>query len=281
MLGAGRAVQKVRAMRVYVIVLLLMATASAAESFLDRQMIFSDQRADKTRPGQLVVMLHNASSTARKFRAHTQFDAVARQRGLVVVYASATRAGWLADPAADIAYLSNMIEALRNDARVSPAPALVLGHSRGGHMAMRLACARPDLVAGIGVVASKAALSPPCTRPQPVGAVFIHGTADPIAPHDGQPGQTYSAADTVAQYAKRNRCSDETRTTRIDKNRSDGTSVVLRQFKRCAAPLAQALILGGGHGWPTGSGGSDGRLGPRSTEINAGGLIMQILGGRR
>lgn len=263
-----------------VLVTLLLATAGGAESFLDREMIFSDQRADKTQPGQLVVMLHNARNTARKFRNHTRFDAAARQRGMIVVYASAAPGGWLSDAAADIAYLSNLIEALRNDARVSNAPALVLGHSRGGHMAMQLACARPDLVAGIGVVASKAALSPPCARPQPVGAVFIHGTADPVAPHDGQPGQTYSAADTIAIYAKRNRCSDETRTTRIDNKRSDGTSVVLRQYKRCQAPLAQALILGGGHDWPNGSNAGGGQFGPRSTEINAGVLILQLLGGK-
>jgi polyhydroxybutyrate depolymerase len=143
-------------------------------------------------------------------------------------------------------------------------------------MALRLACARPDLVAGIGVVATKLTRGFSCPRGRPRPAIFLHGTADPITPHDGSEA-TLSAAETIAFWGARNRCSGNLKISRIDRNRSDTTSVVQRLYTSCQATLAHYIVLGGGHGWHAGRAGRGGRLGPMSGEINAGDALVTFL----
>lgn len=238
-----------------------------------RPLIVSDLRAKKSQPGPLLVALHDTGSNHQAMKSQSRLDAAARQAGLVVLYPSAEQGRW---QSSDVEYLARLIKGVLADPRVENRPVIVAGHGAGGDIALRLACARPDLVAGVGVVATKLARGFRCTRGRPKPAMFIHGTADPVSPHDGT-AQQHSASETIALWSRINRCRDATRVTRRDTNTRDKTSVVFRSYTKCQATLTHATVLGGGHGWFTGRAGRGGKLGPMSAEINASDTLVQFL----
>lgn len=169
-------------------------------------------------------------------------------------------------------FLSALIENAVERGLADPTRVYLIGHSNGGGMAMRMACDRPDLVAGIGVVATKVLEAYPCTGGAPVPAIFFHGTDDRIAPHEGREGgrlgDTYSSVDSLAIWAERNGCARPGEVQHVDARPGDGTSLEIVNYRGCDAPLTYVVIEGGGHGWPGAARG--GPLSGRITrEINA------------
>jgi poly(hydroxyalkanoate) depolymerase family esterase len=120
-------------------------------------------RVSEDRP--LVVALHGCWQTPEDFALGTRLNAAAERRGLVVVYPAQTRWGnanrcwnWF-DPAQQTATGGETSQILAIARRVQaerglrPGRVLVLGFSAGAFMAVNLACAAPDAVAGLGVLA--------------------------------------------------------------------------------------------------------------------------------
>src|SRR5690606_30047136 len=95
----------------------------------------------------------------------------------------------------------------------------LVGHSNGGFMAYRAACDHADLVRlVVSVAGAMAADDAACAPERPVSVVQAHGTADPVVSFDGgnladvglPEGAAYpSAADSVAAWARLDRCDDE------------------------------------------------------------------------
>jgi polyhydroxybutyrate depolymerase len=90
-----------------------------------------------------------------------------------------------------------------------------------------------------------------------VPLLFIHGRDDPLVPFAGgrvvvqgrrDRGSVLPAAETLARFALRNRCGPREEIAMPDLF-DDGTSVRLRAWRGCAAPLRQFIIDGGGHTW--------------------------------
>lgn len=260
------------------IILIWLAIMWAGAGFAqERDFVVSDLRGDTSRPAPLLVALHPAGSNPRAFRNQIGLDAAARKAGLIVVYPTAAGPEWnAARGSADSDYLTRLIRSFRADPRVTDQPVIVVGHASGGAMALGLACDRPDLIAGLGMVATKVPRNATCPRGKPKPAVFVHGTGDPISPHDGSDA-SLSAADSLAIWAKRNRCRATLKVTRSDRNARDGTSVVNRVYTTCQAALTHVVVLGAGHGWPTGRAGKGGQLGPQSGEINASETLVTFL----
>ncbi len=269
------------ALAVFGVILAMTAQTLRAEEIAGRDVLISDQRTTRSQPAPLVLALHGAGGSPKSFRARSRFDRAARSAGVIVAYPSADGGVWRdgrqgRDPG-DVDYLEALIAALQSDPRIAQGPVFVVGHSNGGGMALRLACDRPDLVAAIGIVATKVPAAYACGRGRPVPAVFVHGTADPVSAHDGDArAGTLSAAESLSLWQRRNGCSANVRIKRIDQNRRDKTSVVSRRYTGCRADLQHFLVLGGGHGWPTATARSSGRLGPQSGEINAGTEIIRF-----
>ena len=83
----------------------------------------------------------------------------------------------------DVAYLGTLIDDIAHAyPEIDPARVFVLGHSNGGYMAYRLACARADAIASIGVLAG-IATQLPCAPSKPVNVLHMHGTADDMVPY--------------------------------------------------------------------------------------------------
>jgi len=259
--------------------------------------------AGAAQPAPMVLMLHGGRSDGQTLRRLTGFDRLADRYGVVAVYPSAPGGAWndgrgvvLADEAGrdDAGYLVRLAEHLAAKGLVDPARVYAAGISNGGGMAMRLACDRPDAVSGIAVIATKRPVALECGAYRPLPTLFFHGTEDRIAPHEGRPtgteglgrrntGRALSAEATVEGWARMNRCGPAAETRR-DRVAGDDTSVIIRRFDGCAAPVVGYEIIGGGHTWPGGAEIDRAVLrrlvGRTSREVDAGAAALRFWLGR-
>jgi poly(hydroxyalkanoate) depolymerase family esterase len=114
--------------------------------------------------GPLVVALHGCWQTPEDMALGTRLNEAAERRGLLALYPAQGRYhnayrcwNWFEPESqagqgetAEILALARRVQA---DQRLAGLRLVVLGFSAGGFMAVNLACAAPDLVAGVGVAA--------------------------------------------------------------------------------------------------------------------------------
>ena len=272
--------------RLFFLFVLCFAAPATAQTFQGRELTVIDGRATET-PGPLLVALHGALGTGSQVSGDGRLNRLATTHGIRVLGPNGQRRRWqdgrLGPDRSDVQYLSDLIEAEIAAGNADPRRIFLIGHSNGGGMAMRMACDRPDLIAGIAVIATKVLLDYPCADGRAVPAIFFHGTNDRIAPHEGRPdghglGGTYSAAQSMAIWSRRNGCNGPRAPLRIDRRPGDGTSVDVFTYAGCRAPLVQVVINGGGHGWPGSSQGTV--IGGRITrEIEAGQAAWRFFSG--
>ncbi len=175
------------------------------------------------------------------------------------------------DTADDIGFLRRLIAALAADGTIDPERVYFAGPSIGGMMVLRLLCEAPDLVAGAAVAIASFPWGAECREGPPRPVLYIHGTEDSIVPPGGgriggwnplirERGWVEPVEDTLALLAERNRCDGYEARRLPDRAPDDGSTVVLREYEGCAAPLVHYVVEGGGHTWP---GSSPSRLGRR------------------
>lgn len=262
-------------------VLLLAVCPVRADTFQTRDLILVDGRST-AEPAPLVIVLHGFTGTPGSMQRKTRFDTLARRDGAVVVYPSGVLRRWndgavQRDGPDDVAYLSALISTLVAQGRADPARVFIAGHSNGGGMALRMACARPDLIAGISVVSMNAARTVPCAGAAPLPAFFIHGIQDPVVPATGSAprgrhGGYLSASATLEKWAARNRC---TRTPEVDRPQPPSQTTYTK-YRGCAARLYHLNIAGHGHEWPGAGARATVIQGPATTTIDATDISWQF-----
>ena len=111
----------------------------------------------------------------------------------------------------DTAYLADLIGEATASYNLDPGRVLLIGHSNGGFMAHKLACERPEVVAGLASIAGGIiGLGENCVETVPV--IVIQGTADATVPYEGGAflgSRLLGAEDTVARWVDVNGCSSE------------------------------------------------------------------------
>jgi poly(hydroxyalkanoate) depolymerase family esterase len=113
----------------------------------------------------LVVALHGCWQTPEDFAVGTRLNAAAERRGLVVVYPAQSRRdnpyrcwNWF-EPAEqtttgrESAQILAIVRHVQADQKLRERRVVVMGFSAGAFMAVNLACAAPDVVAGVASVA--------------------------------------------------------------------------------------------------------------------------------
>jgi polyhydroxybutyrate depolymerase len=276
-------------LQIIALVLSVFATVSTAETFMGRTVQVVDGRSNNTSSAPLVVVMHGFRGTSQNMRKKTQFDALANSNDFLVAYPEGMRRRWNDgrnpnNQVDDVAYLSALISSLVSDGRADPRRIFVAGHSNGGGMAMRMACDRPSLIAGIAVVMSKSPTSYLCPHGRPIPAIFFHGTLDPIAPPEGRPdghpfGGTLSDEAALAMWSARNGCGAKKAVEVVD-DRDDGTSAQIIEYSDCSAALVDVSIAGHGHGWPGAGPRRPLLLGPATQEIDAAELSWWFFSGQ-
>ncbi|MEO8620141.1 MAG: alpha/beta fold hydrolase [bacterium] len=147
----------------------------------------------------LVLVLHGSGSSAagmRKFTGH-EFERLADEHGFIVAYPDGYRGYWndgrkKGSFAAkklgvdDVSFLRALVQHIREERSVGPV--FAFGYSNGGHMCFRLALEAPDRIDAFAVVGANMPTDDNCICPlptQPVPAMLVNGTSDPINPYGG------------------------------------------------------------------------------------------------
>ncbi|MEL4154133.1 alpha/beta hydrolase family esterase [Corynebacterium bovis] len=204
---------------------------------------------DPARPLPVLVSFHGWKETADSMERYTGFDALPA----IVVYGQGIENAWEGAPYArtndgqDLRYVLDLLGGLRSTFTVDPARIYAAGMSNGGGFALKLACQRPDLFAGVASVSGAyyPRTRPPCA-PQAVPVLEIHGAKDTWIRYDGgvRHGEEYAGPVAVlTALARRNGGATTPVTTKVN----DG---VLRLTWAGDSPVDHLRVAATGHVWP-------------------------------
>jgi len=221
------------------------------------------------RPNGLVINLHGAGMTGGGQAAATNYNAVADQFGLAVVYPDGIDMSWADGRGAstpdrtgidDVGFLVALANQITHDYAIPPGRVFATGMSAGAFMAERLACQRADVVSAIAAVAGTLGSGVPCGPSRPVSVLQVHGTADPVVPFNGGPmvgrggpSDVVAAPAMADRWRAMNGCPGPVADALPPAG--DGTDVRLLTSAGCGAGTEVRLVEvdGGGHTWPGGA----------------------------
>jgi polyhydroxybutyrate depolymerase len=245
-------------------------------------------------PASLVLVLHGGGGAAETAERLTGFSELADRKGFIVVYPNGIDRRWNDSRGVtgrqdvdDVGYFTALVDHLKRTQAIDPRRVYVAGVSNGAMMSHRLACERADVVAAIAPVAGAVPepLGPRCSPKGAVSVVAINGTEDPLVRWNGgnvvrrsgrERGRTLSVPETVALWARLNRCSTWAAVTREpDRDPADGTRVRREEYAPCqeSASVVLYAVEGGGHSWPGTTRAARPLSGRVSRDINATDLI--------
>jgi polyhydroxybutyrate depolymerase len=234
---------------------------------------------DASKPTPLVINMHGAMNWPSFQMALSNWNALADERGFIVVYPAGTGGGpkvWQMEglqtkraAAPDVVFISELIDTLAARYNVDRARVYASGLSNGGGMTYVLSCALADRIAAFGPVASAVTEQPGwCATPAPV--VAFHGTADPFTPYLGAkvwlaPNAFPSIPRWIARWAQRNGCAPDPVDSAV------AGDVVRREYRSCpeGADVQLYTVNGGGHQWFGGTPGPEWLMGHFSRGVDA------------
>jgi len=173
------------------------ATTGSIVSFGEKReyLLYVPKSYDRAKPTPLVISLHTSMSWPSSSMAISQWNLVADEHGVIVVYPAGTGRGpksWemtgseTPSRMPDVIFISGLIDKLEESYNIDKTRIYANGMSNGGGMAFVLSCTLSDRIAAVGMVS--AGLDPEwswCTDHRPVPVIAFHGTADPVCPYNG------------------------------------------------------------------------------------------------
>lgn len=246
----------------------------------------------------VILAFHGGGMQGQGMRRLTHLDSQADARGVIIVYPDGLDRHWndgrstIRNPHDDVGFVSALLDRIGRDYRIDAGRVYATGISNGALFAQRLGCDLSQRIAAIAPVAGSipSDIADRCRLGRPLAVLEIGGTADPIMPFQGGPvatmggagegGQVLSLADTVALWARRNRCGLQDRPARLPPVAPlDRTRILRMTYQNCpAAGRVQVLtVAGGGHSWPGGMQFSLPRvIGLTSRQIDASSAIVDF-----
>jgi polyhydroxybutyrate depolymerase len=179
---------------------------------------------EETRPAPLLIVLHGFTGSGSGQETYFGLQHEADDRGFVTAYPDGTvdsrgNRFWNASDACcnfdhididDAAYLDGLVSAIQAAVTIDPHRIYFAGHSNGGFMSYRMACAHAERIAAIvSLAGATLAQSADCRPSEPVAVLQIHGTADDTIAFTGGTieGVPYPGAEeTVATWATYDGC---------------------------------------------------------------------------
>jgi len=239
---------------------------------------------DRNRATPVVLIFHGLQMNGTMMVGTTGFNMISDRNNFVAVYGEAANGRWndghSGSGADDVAYVSALLDKLSRVVNVDRKRIYACGISNGGYFSQFLACAMPEKIAAVGVVASPMMKQTQSVMQsaKPVPIVFFLGTDDPLLPWDdgrtkdiGKLGevlglsgigsidnglaQSYggllTVPETISFWTSHNGCSDNARLTQEpDQDPRDGTRVKKEVYGLAGNEVVLYTIDGGGHTWP-------------------------------
>jgi polyhydroxybutyrate depolymerase len=228
-----------------------------------RRYIVYTPSAYQSQPQQafpVVFNFHGGGMTMAEQMLYTQMNRAANRHGFIVVYPQGIKQDWnvgfgmdyLAGTD-DVGFTQAMLDKLKQDYRIDSRRVYATGLSRGGFFALRLAAELPQHFAAVASVG--APMPEPVVahhgKPEKVGMLLIHGTADQVVLYQGKAGGYLSADDTLRYWARVNGIAADTASPRLlPAVTGDDLKVSLLEQGNGQQSVALVTIDGGGHTWP-------------------------------
>lgn len=250
-----------------------------------------DQPATWPCPG--IFALHGTYGNAQGMCHETGFNQVAEEAGVITIYPEGVKRSWAdgrgitpADVIGvdDVTFMDQVVRICTNEYALDVRRMFIVGFSSGGFLAQRLAVEFPGRFAAVAVVSALLSkwLSPRLHSGCGLPVMFLHGTADPVIPYDGESqerGDICSADESVRRWAECNECAGKPEAVRLPRV-LNGNRVTLTRYGRPGAPKPAILytIEQGGHAWPGARRPpTSQRLGPACRNLDATSLIWGFL----
>jgi polyhydroxybutyrate depolymerase len=206
----------------------------------------------------VLLLLHPLNLAPGRMANLTAAGRLAAQYGVWVYLPAAVNGSWSDNPmfpgTDDVGFLDALLAREVAAHALDAARVYAAGYSKGGYMAERLACERPNRLAGMALVAAtlRDSTADVCAGPQRLPVLMFNGTADPITAYEDTLGVRGAVA-TAAFWADKNRCVADAKTVTAvpDLQPLDGATVTVTRFDRCdASTVALYTVNNGGHTWP-------------------------------
>lgn len=150
----------------------------------------------------------------------------------------------------DVAYITGLITEAKARFNVDDKRVFLMGHSNGGFMSYRMACERPDLIAGIVSLAGAMPLdTSACTPSEPVAVAQVHGTADGTIFYAGLAASAVSvgypsARESLAFWTDYNGCDTTANTPdAIDISSEIGSETDIESFPGCTGGASELWTI--------------------------------------
>lgn len=180
-------------------------------------------RYEGSTPFPLILSFHGYFLDGTIQQQISSMDAIADERGYLVAYPNGLDKSWNAgdccgDSAVegvdDVGFARAVIDDMAERGCIDRSRVYAAGFSNGGFLSHRLACEASDVIAAIGPVAGVLGIdASECTPERAVPIIHFHGTGDIVVQYDGGCDlcvrDSQSVADTMAVWAERYGCSDE------------------------------------------------------------------------
>lgn len=241
--------------------------------------IFDPRRTRRENPRPLVVVLHGGLGDDDDVVALSfgKLNVLAAEDDFLVAYPDGIGGHWndgrnvgqyvaQRERVNDVGFLAKLVEELVEKRSVDAASVFVVGVSDGAMMAHRFACERSDqlraFAAVIGSMPYNVARKRSRCRKEPLSALMINGTEDPIVPWGGgtvkfddrELGRVLPVERTFSFWSRHNGCADVQVSMIPDFVPSDGTRIERRKATGCKNDTRVELfaVQGAGHTWPSG-----------------------------
>ncbi len=210
----------------------------------------------------LLFNFHGYTSNAQQQMFYGDFRPIADTAGFIIVHPEGTldnsgtthfNVGWGGSTADDVAFTSDMIDAMAAAYNINLERVYSTGMSNGGFMSFHLVCRLSDRIAAIGSVTGSItpATMTSCNATHPTPVLQIHGTSDGTVPYAGATGWSQPITSLVNFWANYNNCGAPSTINMPNTSTSDGSTVEKISYlggDNCSE-VVHYKITGGGHTW--------------------------------
>lgn len=217
-------------------------------------------------PMPLVLVFHGSNGSGRSISKATGFDALADEKGFIVVYPDAINHQWsikngmLSLGVDDISFTAALIDDIKQIRNVDNRRIYATGFSSGGIFSQVVACELSDRIAAIASVAGSMpeALESSCQPKKPVSILMLNGTGDRDVPYaGGKIGDTslgvISVAKNIELWRSHNNCPSQANLKQLpDNNPRDNLKIEISSYSGCrdGSEVMLVTVKNGGHAWP-------------------------------